>query len=116
MSEQATATTVPNPLSLQVLRGAMRFLSRTAPNVASRVAADLFMTPRRHRTPERERDLMKDATAFDVAVGESTVIKAWRWGTSEKIVILVHGWEGRGSQLAAFVPPLLAAGYSVVTF
>jgi pimeloyl-ACP methyl ester carboxylesterase len=116
MSEHATATTVPNPLSLQVLRGAMKLLSRTAPGVASRVAADLFMTPRRHRTPERERTLMTDATPFDVALGESTVIKAWRWGGSDRIVILLHGWEGRGAQLAAFAPPLVAAGYSVVAF
>jgi pimeloyl-ACP methyl ester carboxylesterase len=31
-------------------------------------------------------------------------------------VILVHGWEGRGSQLARFVPPLLERGLRVVTF
>lgn len=116
MSESANITAVPNPLSLQVLRGAMKLLSRTTPSVAARVAADLFMTPRRHRTPERERLLMKDAQAFDVTLGSNTVIKAWRWGTGEKIVILVHGWEGRGSQLATFAAPLVAAGYSVVTF
>jgi pimeloyl-ACP methyl ester carboxylesterase len=116
MSDSANITAVPNPLSLQVLRGAMKLLSRTVPNVASRVAADLFMTPRRHRTPERERNLMKDAQPFDVAVGGSTIIRAWRWGSSEKIVLLVHGWEGRGSQLAAFAPALVEAGYSVVTF
>jgi pimeloyl-ACP methyl ester carboxylesterase len=31
-------------------------------------------------------------------------------------VLLVHGWEGRGSQLGAFVEPLVAAGMSVVAF
>jgi pimeloyl-ACP methyl ester carboxylesterase len=31
-------------------------------------------------------------------------------------VVLVHGWEGRGSQLAAFVPELLARGFRVVAF
>jgi len=94
----------------------MRLLSRTAPNVASRVAADLFMKPRRHRTPERERHLLKDAQPFDVRLGETTIVKAWRWGAGAKIVLLVHGWEGRGSQLAPFVAPLIGAGYSVVTF
>jgi pimeloyl-ACP methyl ester carboxylesterase len=29
-------------------------------------------------------------------------------------VLLVHGWEGRGAQLGAFVDPLVAAGYRVV--
>lgn len=116
MSDTAAASALPNPISLQVLRGAMKLLSRTAPGVASRVAADLFMKPRRFRTPDRESALLADALRFDVRLGETTTVKAWRWGTGEKVVILVHGWEGRGSQLAAFVPPLLAAGYSVVTF
>lgn len=33
-----------------------------------------------------------------------------------RTVLLVHGWEGRGSQLAAFVPQLLARGFRVVAF
>lgn len=116
MTEHASAAALPNPISLQVLRGAMKLLSRTAPGVASRVAMDLFMKPRRFRTPERERAMLAGATPFDVRLGETTTVKAWRWGNGEKVVILVHGWEGRGSQLAAFAPPLLEAGYSVVTF
>jgi pimeloyl-ACP methyl ester carboxylesterase len=114
MTESVTAQ--PKPLSLQVLRGAMKLLSRTAPGVASRVAADLFMKPRRHQTPERERKLLADAVAFDVPLGESSILKAWRWGNGGKVVILVHGWEGRGSQLAPFAQPLVDAGYTVVTF
>jgi pimeloyl-ACP methyl ester carboxylesterase len=42
-------------------------------------------------------------------------IAAWRWG-SGPAVLLVHGWEGRGSQLGAFVDPLVAAGMSVIAF
>jgi pimeloyl-ACP methyl ester carboxylesterase len=30
--------------------------------------------------------------------------------------VLAHGWEGHGSQLGAFVDPLVAHGFSVVTF
>ncbi|MEY4563115.1 MAG: hypothetical protein RLZZ618_2392 [Pseudomonadota bacterium] len=36
-----------------------------------------------------------------------------RTGTGP-VVLLLHGWEGHVSDLAAFVPPLLAAGLSVV--
>lgn len=102
-------------LSLSLLRGAMGVLSRTAPDVASLVAADLFMKPRRYAAPTRERELLAQATAFPVRLGATTTIQAWRWG-SGPAVLLVHGWEGRGAQLAAFVQPLTAAGLSVVTF
>jgi pimeloyl-ACP methyl ester carboxylesterase len=42
-----------------------------------------------------------------------TSIAAWSWGDGPTAV-LMHGWGGRADQLAAFVPPLLAAGFSVV--
>ena len=37
------------------------------------------------------------------------------WG-SGPVAYLVHGWGGNGSQLAAFVRPLLAEGFRVVLF
>jgi pimeloyl-ACP methyl ester carboxylesterase len=98
-----------------LMRGALRVLSRTSPSAAGRVAADLFMRPRRFRTPERERELLADATPFEVRLGASTTIRAWSWGEGP-LVLLVHGWEGRGSQLAAFVQPLVAGGHRVVAF
>lgn len=103
------------PLAMVLMRGALRVLSMASPATASRVAADLFMKPRRFRTPDRERELLADATSFDVTLGEATTIRAWSWGEGP-LVLLVHGWEGRGSQLAAFVNPLVAAGHRVVTF
>jgi pimeloyl-ACP methyl ester carboxylesterase len=101
--------------SLTFMRGAFGVLSRTAPDVASRVAADLFMKPRRYEAPERERAVLAEATPFQVRLGVATRLQAWRWG-SGPAVLLVHGWEGRGSQLAPFVKPLLDAGHSVVAF
>jgi pimeloyl-ACP methyl ester carboxylesterase len=92
----------------------MKLLSHAAPDTASRVAADLFMKPRRYAAPERERALMEGATPFDVATSDGR-IQAWRWGEGPA-VILVHGWEGRGSQLAPLAQPLASRGLSIVTF
>ena len=58
---------------------------------------------------------MQGAERFDIRVGEETTIRAWRWGTGP-VVILTHGWEGRGSQLASFVAPLVESGRSVIAF
>lgn len=103
------------PLSLTVMRGALRLLSATAPSVASRVAVDLFMTPRRFTAPQREQEILSRALPFTVSLGAGTEVRAWRFGDGPA-VLLVHGWEGRGSQLTPFVAPLLERGYSVVTF
>jgi pimeloyl-ACP methyl ester carboxylesterase len=51
---------------------------------------------------------------FVVAVGGRRV-RGWTWGCGPA-VYLVHGWGGRASQLAGFVPPLVAAGHRVVAF
>lgn len=107
--------TVKVPLALSVLRVTLGLLSRTAPDMASRFAADLFMKPRRYPQPEREREGLAGATPFDVQLGATLIVRAWRWGSGPP-VLLVHGWEGRGAQLAAFVQPLTRAGFSVVTF
>jgi pimeloyl-ACP methyl ester carboxylesterase len=41
----------------------------------------------------------------------------WRWGRRhDPVVVLVHGWGGRGTQLKGFIEPLLARGFSVVTY
>jgi pimeloyl-ACP methyl ester carboxylesterase len=103
------------PLALTVIRGALRLLSATAPGVASRVAADLFLKPRRFPTPPREQAILAQGTPFTVRLGASREVRAWRFGEGPA-VLLAHGWEGRGSQLTPFVAPLLDRGYSVVTF
>src|SRR5690349_8837393 len=58
-------------------------------------------------------DLPPAGTAFEVE-SEGHVVRGHRWG-SGPVVYLVHGWGGNETQLARFVPPLLAAGFSVVT-
>lgn len=117
MTEAAAVppTELPRPLSLTVIRGALRLLSVTAPGVASRVAADLFMTPRRFAAPQREQEVLARGLPFTVKLGASREVRAWRFSEGPA-VILTHGWEGRGSQLTPFVAPLVERGYSVVTF
>lgn len=99
---------------MQVMRGGLRLLARTAPSLASRVAANIFLTPRRFRTPEREVVALADAAPLTIRFGDED-LHAWSWGAGP-LVILVHGWEGRGSQLAPFVRPLVERGFRVVTF
>jgi len=41
----------------------------------------------------------------------------YQWGdVSRPMVVLVHGWSGRGSQMGAFAAPLVAAGFRVLSF
>jgi pimeloyl-ACP methyl ester carboxylesterase len=117
------STTVRSKPALQMARGTLRAAFTLSEDLGARAAARLFTMPRRHRRPERERSMLAGATAFTVPVlrrapywgGQWIDVAAWRWGEGPT-VLLVHGWEGRGAQLGAFIEPLVAAGMSVVAF
>jgi pimeloyl-ACP methyl ester carboxylesterase len=98
--------------ALARVRRALRLSERLHPAVAAWLAARLFTSPRRHRAPEREAEALRTAAPFVIRSGGAR-LAAWSWG-SGPAVLLVHGWEGRGAQLAAVVPPLVAAGRRVV--
>jgi pimeloyl-ACP methyl ester carboxylesterase len=92
-------------------------------DLGASLAERLFTSPRRHARPDRERKVLRTSREMTIDVtlrspranNSHLPIKAWRWGYGPT-VLLVHGWEGRGSQLGSFVAPLVAAGLSVVAF
>jgi pimeloyl-ACP methyl ester carboxylesterase len=102
-------------ISLRLLPGALSLLARTAPSLAAEAASRLFVLVPHVPRPRGE------AAAF-LASGEAFTVRsrgrrlaAWSWGNGPAIV-LAHGWGGRGTQMRAFVPPLVAAGYRAVVF
>ena len=94
---------------LASIRILFALLGRLAPAAAGRLAAWMFARPRRHPRPARERELIARGTPLSLPGG----LAATSWG-SGPVVLLVHGWEGRGAQLGALVDPLVAAGFRVV--
>lgn len=96
----------------------VRALSRVAalsPTLGARLLERVFLSPRRHPAPERERAWMSAGERIPFE-SRGHRLGAWRWGISGPVVLLVHGWEGRGAQLGAFIAPLLERGFRVVTF
>lgn len=97
-----------------LVRHGFRAVQAVSPALAARTAERLFFTPpRRPDTPETEA-FLASGDRFILPVGQRTVV-GWRWG-SGPVVYLAHGWGGRGGRLRAFVPPLLEAGCTVVTW
>jgi hypothetical protein len=116
-------TTVRSPMSVRLVRAALQTAFALSDAAGATLAERLFTSPRRHPRPPREQLALATGHRFTIDVnlrsprwnGARTKVVAWRWGVGPT-VLLVHGWEGRGSQLGAFVEPLVRAGLSVVTF
>jgi pimeloyl-ACP methyl ester carboxylesterase len=102
------------PSLMPLVRAGTRTLSALAPALAARLAERLFLTPPRPRPPAAEIALLASARARPMHAGARR-IEVWTWGSGPS-VLLVHGWGGRGAQLGALVEPLVARGFSVVTF
>jgi pimeloyl-ACP methyl ester carboxylesterase len=114
MENSTIVRSLKEPRSLPFVRAGNRLLSTVAPSVAARLAERQFLTPPRPRRPESELALLATARARPLFVGTRHV-ELWLWGSGPS-VLLAHGWGGRGTQLGSFVEPLVARGFSVITF
>lgn len=103
------------PPLVPIARMANRALSALAPALAARLAERLFLTPPRRPRPQVERAILSSARARPLRLGDGSCIETWHWGAGPT-VLLVHGWGGRGAQLAAFIDPLIASGFSALGF
>jgi pimeloyl-ACP methyl ester carboxylesterase len=101
-------------LRLAALRLAFRLLGAISPAWSARWAYALWFRPRRYAPPAREQSLLAAAACYPIShAGKDISVYTWGKGPT---ILLVHGWSGRGTQLGAFVTPLVDAGYRVVAF
>lgn len=122
-SASKNRTVVRSRNAVRLTRAALQTAYVVSEELGTSFAERLFTTPRRHARPERERAVLASARHLTIDVtlraprwhGTKLRLAAWQWGLGPT-VLLVHGWEGRGSQLGSFVAPLVAAGLSVVAF
>ena len=80
-------------------------------------AAKLFTTPIKHKIPKREFDMDQKSiqkTIYVPSIDKSVV--TYEYGKSERKILLVHGWSGRGTQLFKIADELIKNGYSTVSF
>ncbi len=109
----------------RVIRSAFAVFGHVAPATMASVAQRLFTEPRRIPAPPRER-LWRDEAVRSTIVTPVGTVATLTWTSAELpwepaaaprgTIVLLHGWEGRGSQLCAFIEPLLARGFRVVAF
>lgn len=105
-----------NSTNVRLMKWAIDVADRVSPTLAGELAVRAFLTPARAPRPERERAVLAAATPIALSAG-GLPLAAWSWGEPDApVALLVHGWAGRGAQLGALVPALVARGRRVVTW
>lgn len=94
-----------------------KLIAFISPKLITLFAAKLFTTPIKHKIPKRELEM--DTKSIQKLVKIPTIEKEvvlYQYGESEKKILLVHGWSGRGTQLFKIADELLKSGYSTISF
>ncbi len=94
-----------------------KFLQSISLSLATKFAAKLFITPIKYTPPKREevmdqKSVQKDFTIKEIDRG----IRVYEYGQSDKKILLVHGWSGRGTQMFKIADALLKAGFMTISF
>ncbi|MFV8344467.1 alpha/beta fold hydrolase [Flavobacterium sp. ZB4P13] len=94
-----------------------KLISFISPKLVTQFAAKLFTTPIKHKIPKRELEMDHNSIQKLIkipAIDKEVVL--YQYGKSEKKILLVHGWSGRGTQLFKIADELIKTGYSTVSF
>lgn len=101
----------------KIIIGIAQFLQAFSPKLTTLYAAKLFTTPMRHKMPKRELGMNQNSQQFPLFVPKiNKEIVVYQYGSSDKKVLLVHGWSGRGTQLVKIADALLQQGFMVYSF
>ena len=110
---------IPNQ-SLQIPKAitqTAKLLQAISPKLATLFAAKLFTTPRKHKIPKRELHMEDNSVQTKLLIPKiNKEIVVYQYGKSDKKVLLVHGWSGRGTQLFKIADELLQKGFSTISF
>lgn len=94
-----------------------KFLELISTNLVTLFAARLFTTPLKHKIPKREFHMNENSIQKTILIPTiNKEIVVYEYGKSDKKVLLVHGWSGRGTQLVKIADELIELGYSTISF
>jgi pimeloyl-ACP methyl ester carboxylesterase len=93
----------------------LKAISPVNATLAARWVNDRFwFHPQRLPSHPRESEYLQSAGHFSLeCAGRPVATYSWGEGVP---VLLVHGWNGRGTQMGAFIEPLVRLGFRVLAF
>jgi pimeloyl-ACP methyl ester carboxylesterase len=108
---------VPSQEIPKIIISIAQILQVLSKRLTIRFAAKLFTTPIKHKMPKRELAMDQNSMQHILHVPAiNKEIMVYEYGKSDKKVLLVHGWSGRGTQLVKIADALLEQGFMVYSF
>lgn len=110
--KQAKVLQVP-----QYIKNTSRVLGLLNKNLAAAFALKLFETSIKYKMPKRELKMYEESHKYKIMLPNCKKdITVYENIAGEKKVLLVHGWNGRGTQLVTIAKAFKALNYSIISF
>lgn len=93
----------------------LKLFGNRFPSAFAGSALKLFMTPLDFKPRDAERELAKLAKSSFVHTKAGDLC-VYDWGGEGPMVLLVHGWSGRGTQMGTIAVHLKANGFHPISF
>ncbi len=94
-----------------------KLLEIISSKLATQFAAKLFTTPIKHKIPKRELHMEEKSVQKQLHIPSiNKEIVVYQYGESERKILLVHGWSGRGTQMVKIADALVEFGFSTISF
>lgn len=99
------------------IRNSAKALSFFSDNWATKFAFKLFVTPVKFPMPKREIPMDTFSIQYPLQLAQCKKdIHVYENGKGNKKALVVHGWNGRGTQLFSIVKLLTQLDYTVISF
>lgn len=102
------------PFALRAMKAGLHGVGVISPRLAGRWVYRLWFSTRRFTEPKRETRWRELAQQFHLP-HKYGPLAMYSWGQGSP-VLLVHGWNGRGTQMGAIALALARAGYRAIAF
>jgi len=99
------------------IKNTSKVLSKLNKNLAAAFALKLFETPIKHKMPKREHKMYEVSHKSNLILPDcQKEITVYENKFGPKKVLLVHGWNGRGTQLVSIAKAFKELNYTIVSF
>lgn len=106
-----TKRTIVRSKPQQVIKKLIAAISYINPMLGADIGLNAFFTPLNRR---KRVDVFPKGTRTEGRIIQGKKVTIYKYGTSKRKVLLVHGWEGAATDFSHFFEPLVQNDYQVV--
>lgn len=93
----------------------VKIVEKFNPTLAGKLSFRMFCRTKLALPRSIEMNIMNKSQREFITINDLKVT-TYQWGNSDKVILLLHGWESRASRFYAFIKELMENGYQVISF